>query len=233
VTLPELLEQLKPSSNGTLTYWSVPQIDGDDYSFMGDKTKYETPIIDLALSLDDIMDKCISRKRRQTIRSASRKGVVIEKLELQNLDICIEQCNHLKESVGLKPRPTAFFTRLFEFYNSRKRMSAFAAKVGKSDLASGVVIGNKTMIHLWIAGKPRGTIPKGVPRQDLLIWETIKWAKQSGSRYYDLCYVDAVRQRDIAIHKLGFSRNVVPFYCISRKSISARFLSRLQKTRTR
>jgi len=204
------------------------KVEGNDYSAVDNKTEFGTPIIDLTLSLDEILHQCVGRKRRQSIRSAHRKGVTVEELNLDNLIIFIEQCSFLKESVGFKPFPAAYFTKLFEHYYAKRQIAAFASKFANDYLASGLIIGNKQMIHLWVAGKPRER-NVNVPRQDLLVWETIKWAKQYAYRYYDLCYIDQEKQQDIARFKLGFSKKIVPFYLCTAKNLLYRVVSRFRK----
>lgn len=228
VFLPELIDLLKPLRNESMIYWSVPQVDNNDYLPVKHKVKFQTPIIDLTLSLDDILHKYILRKRRQTIKSASRKGVIVEELNLDNLNIFIEQCKYLKQSVGLNPLPADLFIKLFKRFYPVGKIAAFASKLDNNYLASGMIIGNEKVIHLWVAGKPK-KILEGVPRQDLLIWETIKWAKKNGCHYYDLCYIDREKQPDIARHKLGFSKNIVPFYFIVKKNLSFRIISKLRR----
>jgi hypothetical protein len=228
ISLRKLIDQLNLSLNESLTYWSIPQIENNDYLPIENKIEFQTGIIDLTLSLDDILYKCVSRKKRETIRSASRKGVVVEQLSITNLDLFIEQCNFLKSSVGLRPFPNDYFAKLFECYYGQNKMAVFMSKLDNDYLASGMIIGNKNMTHLWIAGKPR-KIPKGVPRQDLLIWEAVKWAKEKNCRYFDLCVVESKRLPDIARHKLGFSKSIVPFYLYTKRRFISIILSRIHK----
>lgn len=227
ISMLELLNKLTPFFGESLTYWSVPQIGSDAYQYIDKKTAFQTGIIDLSLSEDDILYKCVTRKRRETIRSSSRKGVVVEELRLTNIDVFIAQCDYLKTSVGLRAFPRDYFTKLLYKYHSKRKMAVFASGLGEHYLASGAIIGNKHLMHLWIAGKPK-EIRTNVPRQDLLVWQAIKWAKEAGSRYFDLCVVESERLPNIAKFKLGFSKRTVPFYLHTRKSISYRLISRLQ-----
>lgn len=228
VLLPDLMQQMQLSYNETLTYWSIPQINANDYSLIRNKKEYQTGIIDLTASLDEILQKCIFRKRRQSITKAARKGVVVEKLSLSNLDIFIEQHNFLRNSVGLRIHPSTFYTKLFEHYYTQNKIAAFVSKLGNNYLASGLIIGNLQITHLWVAGKPKD-VSEIVPRQELLIWESIKWAKEHGSRYFDLCVVEPERLPHIARFKLGFSRNIVPFYFCVKKNLGYRMISRSRK----
>jgi hypothetical protein len=230
ISLVELIKQLHLSLNESLTYSSVPQVNCNDYDNIAEKRELQTCVIDLTMSLEEILNSCLARKTRETVRSASRKGVVIERLDTGTLNTFVEQCANLKSSVGLKPFPSNYFVSLFHHYHARNKIAAFVAKLDGDSLASGMVIGNTHVMHLWVAGKPK-RIPKNVPRQDLLVWEAVKWAKEQGSRYFDLCVVDEEKLPRIAKFKLGFSRNIVPFYCINKKSLSSRVLARIEKYR--
>ena len=84
------------------------------------------------------------------------------------------------------------------------------------------------MMHLWVAGKPK-EIFENVPRQDLLVWETIKWSKENGSKYFDLCVVESGRLPNIARFKLGFSKKIVPFYLYTKRNLAYRVISRLRR----
>jgi len=165
LSLQYLLTHTGVSSNESLTYWSIPQIEYNDYGSVKGFTEFRTGLIDLSFSLEDILHKSISRKRRETINSAFRKGVVVEELERDRLGIFIDQCSYLKKSIGGQGFPRDYFVKIFDNYISDDRVSVLASKLGSASLATGMMICNKNMAHLWIAGKPRET-HVNVPRQD-------------------------------------------------------------------
>lgn len=228
IALPDLMARLDLSFNESLTYWSVPQIESNDYRYLKNSKEFQTGIIDLSFSLDDILYKYVSRKRREAIRSASRKGVVVVHLDSSNLDIFIEQCSYLKTSIGGSSFPREYFVKLLEHYKNKNQICMLASKIENVYLATGVIIGNRKMTHLWIAGKPK-EVSISVPRQDLLVWEAIKWSKGIGSRYFDLCVIESVRLPSIAKFKFGFSKQIVPFYLYSKRNFGYRILSRSQR----
>ncbi len=84
------------------------------------------------------------------------------------------------------------------------------------------------MTHLWIAGKSK-TISANVPRQESLLWESIKWAKSNGSRYYDLCVLEPDRLPQIAQFKLSFSKLTIPYFLLIKRPAGFRMLSKLQR----
>ncbi|MHA1395733.1 MAG: peptidoglycan bridge formation glycyltransferase FemA/FemB family protein [Promethearchaeota archaeon] len=228
ISLLDLLNHIKVAPNESLMYWSIPQITSNDYLEIKNKKEFQTLIIDLSWSLDEIFYKRISKNTRHNINRAPRKGVVIEKLNPNNFIIFITLFNSLKYLVGLKIHPNDYYIKIFEHYYPKKKTCAFASKIGDKYLSGILIIGNKRIMHAWIAGRAEN-IPKNVYQNELLWWETIKWAKESGAKYYDLCVIEPERLPNIARFKLGFSKEIIPFYTISKRPFGYRLLSRIQK----
>ena len=128
--------------------------------------------------------------------------------------------------MGLTKRQTKEQKRLS--YYERNKIKVFAAKHKDEYISAVLNIGNKNMIHAWIAGRINN-IPKNLYQNELLWWESIKWAKEIGSRYYDLCVVEKERLPNIAKFKLGFSKTLIPFYHITKRPKSFKILNRIQK----
>lgn len=228
ISLDVLIGSMKLLFCEAFTYWSIPQIDKNDYAFIENKKEYQTAIIDLTSSIDDILYEYVSKNTRHNIRRAPRKGIVIEELKQYDLNIFIDLCNHLKKSVGLRIHASDFYIKLFQEYYPKQKMSVFAARLRNDYLSSLVTIGNKHVMHAWVAGRAQ-EIPKNVYQNELLWWNTVKWAKEKGSKYYDLCVVEPKRLPNIARFKLGFSKKIKPFYHISKKTIAHRILSKIRK----
>ena len=82
------------------------------------------------------------------------------------------------------------------------------------------------MMHNWkIANKQDS---KNYGQGELVQWESIKLSKEMGSKYYDLCVVEPERLPTIAKFKLGFSKQVVPFYIVSKRSLFFKIINRAQ-----
>ena len=227
VSLSELIHHMKMAFNEAFIYWSMPQFGEDDYESMETNRQFQTVFIDLSLPTEDILND-MSRSRRQSIKAACKKGVEVERLDPDKVDVFLEQCRFLKRSIGVSPFPEDFFLKLFDHYSVEDKIAAFATKLNDNYLGSGVLIRNKFMTHLWIAGKSQTASDLG-PRHELLYWESIKWAKASGSQFYDLCKIEPERLPQIAQFKLSFSKTVIPFYyCLYRKK-SFLILSKLLK----
>ena len=80
-------------------------------------------------------------------------------------------------------------------------------------------------MHYW-QGASRAVAPR-LGQNELLQWEAIKWAKRIGCEYYDLCVIEQKRLPNIAKFKLGFSKNIIPFYLLNIKPLGFKILSRL------
>ena len=225
---PDLIERIRLSSREALIYWSVPQIDHNDYLLIKNKREFQTAIIDLHMSLDDIFMKIIHKDVRRNIRIAERKGVEIDKLNIDNIDIFIELVNILNKRVGLKNISVDFYKRIYNCYYKKNKISIFVAKYKGSYIAGSMIIGNNDITHAWIAGSSY-KFPKTLKQNELITWYAIKWSKQNGCHYYDVCVIEPERLPNIARFKLGFTKKVVPFYCISNRRLGYKIISKTHK----
>jgi len=229
ISISDLIKQMKIGFNESLIYWSNIQIEDDKYkNLQTKKTELQTPIIDLSYTTDEILHRYVSKKQRQDIRRASRKGVSIEKLDLENFEVFKKLSKTLKNTIGLKAKPEIFYDKLYRCYFDKNKISAFAAKFEGKYISTYLNIGNRHIVHVWIAGRIVN-LPKSLCQNQLLMWESIKWAKKNGSKYFDLCVLEQKRLPHIARFKLGFSKNIVPFYHLTKKPMSFRILSRIQR----
>lgn len=128
---------------------------------------------------------------------------------------------------GLKSKPETYYRDIMDIYFKKKQAVILLAEKDNEVISGIILIGNKYIMHYW-----QGASKKGVPnlgQGELLQWEAIKRAKQNRCHYYDLCVVEKERLPNIAIFKLGFSKNIVPFYHLTKKPMSFRILSRIQR----
>ena len=223
IQLGQLLEKTKPSLNESLFYWSTIQIENNDYkdikfekSNKYNPREFLTAIIDLHQPEDDIINRSVSQNTRHNIKRASKKGVTVEEITPENYSVFINSVNSLREKLGLKKVKKDLYFELVKHYYKRNKIKILAAKYENEYLSAVMNIGNKNVTHAWIAGRA-SDIPNNLYQNELLWWESIKWAKKNGSRYYDLCVIEKERLPNIAQFKMGFSKNLVPFYYIIKK----------------
>lgn len=179
-------------------------------------------------SEEDILSNQISKNTRHNIKRAGKKGVTIELIDYSNLNIFIELLLNLNKEKKMRFTDTKFYEDLFFFYSPLDKMKILVAKNNKKYISALCIIGNKNVMHAWIAGRI-SNLPKNIYQNELLWWESIKWAKNIGASYYDLCVIEKENLPNIAQFKMGFSKELVPFYYISKKGISYKIINRLQK----
>ncbi len=227
VSFPKLINQKRISFNESLTYWSIPQIVNDDYKELQQKRIFQTAIIDLNLSEDAIFDNCLSANKRSRIRRAMRKGVCVKMGGIEYFEEFYKTFIAMKGKTGLTKYPKEYYQKIIEHYSHTNKCKIFLSEINHTLLSGIVTIGNKYLIHYWLGGML--DINKNLYQNDYIHWEAIKWAKESGSRYYDLCVVEPERLPNIARFKLGFSKRIVPFYCITKRKIGYRAISRIKR----
>jgi len=227
VSVVDLLQQIRLSYNEALTYWSIPQVDNNCYAEVQNKKCYQTSIINLKKDKDFIWHNVIGSKRRNMIRKAEKNKIAVEKVDHKGFADFYRLMKETYRYAGLEIKPEECYTRILDTYIPSTKAIILLARM-QSLAASGLVLlRNQHFCHYWLGASNRkiGNLGQG----ELLQWEAIKWAKNYGSMYYDLCVVEQERLPRIAMFKLGFSRNTVPFYCITRRTLAYRILSRIRK----
>lgn len=228
VSIQHLLNQTNPSFNEHLTYWSNIQIkeDSDGYDNLA-FTSHQTAVIDLSPDEDTIWKGVINSKRRNMIRKALKSEVKVKLYGAEGFESYYPLMADMHDKANLETKPVSYYENVLHNYFVKKQAVIFLAKMNSKVISGVILLGNKNVMHYW-----QGASKKDGPnlgQNELLQWEAIKWAKDNGSKYYDLCVVEKERLPNIARFKLGFSKNIVPFYLLNMKPISFRILSRLQR----
>jgi len=216
VTINDLISLIKLNFNEALIYWSLPQVEQEDYRKVLNKIEFKTSMIDLNKSLEEIFNHVFSGNKRSKIRRAIRKGVIVEKGGIEYLDTFYDILHITKRKRGINEHPKEYYKRIIKYYEPLNKCKIFLSKINNRYLSGIIVLRNEFFAHYWVGGMYE--INANLYQNDYIHWEAIKWAKQCGSKYYDLCVVEQERLPTIAQFKLGFSKNVVPFYYIGRKS---------------
>jgi hypothetical protein len=232
--LPELMSLFKPGPFEAFNYFSNILINNNTI-LTTDAYIYWTSIINLDTALEEIWKINIDSKRRNMIRKAQKIGI---KINICGSEVINDFYSLLKEmniSTGMKSKGIEFYKQLISCYPAEKARIMLAYK--DNDLLSGIfLLGNKNVIHYWQGASHwnAGNYGQG----ELLQWEAIKWSSRMGVQYYDLCYLYSNKQLEekekkqmrIADFKLGFSKELMPFYLISKRSYSFKILNKIQNT---
>jgi hypothetical protein len=187
--------------------------------------KLQTGLVDLGISEEELFNKVVHSKRRNKIRKAEKSGVVIKKHGQEGLPIYYNLMRDMRKKAGLKEKPFAYYEKILKAYVPEKAMVSIAYLEDKP-LAGVMILGNKNVMHYW-QGASTSDFPN-LGQGEMLQWDAIKWAKNAGAKYYDLCVIEPERLPHIAHFKMGFSKELVPFYCISKKSFLFRVINRMQ-----
>ena len=228
ISIQHLLNQINPSFNEHLTYWSNIQIKGNSNEYYNLAfSSHQTAVIDLSPDEDTIWEGVINSKRRNMIRKALKSGVKIRSYGAEGFESYYPLMTAMHDKASLKTKPVTYYENVLQNYFAKKQAIIFLSEINREVISGVILIGNKYIVHYWQGASKRDAPNLG--QNELLQWEAIKWAKHNGSKYYDLCVVEKERLPNIAIFKLGFSKDIVPFYHISKKPLSFRILSKLQR----
>jgi len=209
--------------NAMIECFSLPQsgLFGTTGSVTG-KCFY-TMVNDLRREEEEIWSASIDAKRRNMIRKADRSGVSV----LYGADVSddfYELYSSAMARNGLACLSGQFMKEM-EDLNGEVTFIPFVAYLnGKPCSALGLVYDKDYAIY-WLGATDRDSA--GLGQGELLQWEAIRFSRQHGCRYYDLCYTDRERLPHIYEFKKGFSDKeaIIPYY--NKKKLLYKVLSKL------
>ena len=215
--------------NESLTYWSsfmknIPE------KLKKEGQKFQTGLVNLNNSEKELFDNVIHSKRRNMIRKAEKSGITIKKFGTEGLPIYFDFMHDMHKKAELKEPPSNYFKRILDAYYETGNALLMIAFRKEQPFAGVIIIGNKNVMHYW-QGASISEVPN-FGQGELLQWEVIKWAKNQGTRYYDLCVIEPERLPHIAQFKMGFTKEIMPFYCICKKSFLFRVINKIQNVFT-
>jgi len=180
-----------------------------------------TVVIDLDKGVEEIFSQ-MRRMTRRSINKGLKRGIIVSEAgrrEIRNFfNLMLSTCR--RQGVTPNPPDVNFIYSLWEFFRPRKKIYLFTAKYEGVIVAAIILISFGDYIKAWKigwSGKHREKNPTSV-----LYWETIKWAKENGFKYYDFIGIDkkvaeAVIhygefpegwQKTVSFNKLGFGGGV-------------------------
>lgn len=169
----------------------------------------------------------LSKKLRNKIRHASAMGIEVIQLVPENLDLFFDLFRELKNRVGLRMRDVSFYSDVFGHYQAQARATCLTALYENVPISSMILLANSNFTTAWVAGRKSG-LPNNLYQNELLIWESIKWANEFGSQYFDLCGLDEERLPHLARIKLSFSKDIRNFYFYLKRSPAYPLLNKAQ-----
>jgi len=229
-TINTLLNKTWIPCNEILYYTSGISINNNEYFNLNNFNKYEhkTVILDLAPSLEELYGVLMKSKQRNKIERARKLGITVSAISYNNIVEFVKLSSELKDEIGLPKRTNQLYQGIMEAYSANGKAICLAAFHGGVAVSSMILLANRNFTIAWVAGRKTG-LPNNLYQNELLWWESIVWAKNFGSRYLDLCGLDEISLPQLARIKLSFSKMIVPFYSLTKKSLMLKVLSRLSK----
>ena len=229
VTLESLINSLKINFRSKLMYSSNIQNIDDNYSKSSIRNLkvHNTLILDLTPSIEDIFS-FLKSKQRGKIRRAEKMGITLEEIPYANIEKFYALSNELKDRVGLKIKPKVLYSKTLEAFAAKGRGTCLGVKYQGEIVSSMILITNKNYAIAWVNGR-KGNLPNNLYQNELLLWKCIEWAKENGSHYFDFCGIDVVNLPHLARGKLSFSKEIVPFYTLSRSNIFYKGINFVQR----
>jgi CelD/BcsL family acetyltransferase involved in cellulose biosynthesis len=222
----ELARLLPVTFNQSLLYWSLPVLDGNEWPRSRDVTRFGTLVIDLGQSSDEIFERSIDSKRRNMIRKAERSGVRVVEGSVADVDVFYDRLvRPTNAKAGISLHPKNYYTNLLRQFGGTGMLKLFLAEYNGETLAAILLVLNRWFAHYWIGAKADDV--QNLGQGELLQWHAIQFAKQKGSKYYDLCGYEPRRLPRIAEFKADFSKHVVPFYLYAKRSVGYRIAYRI------
>jgi lipid II:glycine glycyltransferase (peptidoglycan interpeptide bridge formation enzyme) len=176
----------------------------------------ETCMIDLSDNLDTIFNHEINSKKRNKIRKAEKNGIEIkiyDTVEPSNDFFTLLNGLHKRLRYDfLKPE---YYLDLLNYYIPRNKAKLLVAYKEDIPLSAVMLVANKNYVHYYKGCSANNVINEG--QGELLQWEAIKWAKDIGAKYYDLCGLSKDRLPQLYIFKTGISRKIF-YYPVYYKS---------------
>lgn len=188
-----------------------------------------TMVLDLKQDLDEIL-MGLRPSTRQNVRKAQKRGLSFREGTAEDLDtfndLLLELCKRRRVETNVPQGP--FLKELWKVMASKGYLKIFLTEHGSEPIGALLLFTMGGWARLWRIGWS-GRYAAAYPNE-LIHWETIRWARQNGYRYFDFVGFDTkyakaiVEGRSlpadeackISFFKQGFGGRVLtlqPHYC--------------------
>jgi len=185
---------------------------------------FHTLVTDLRREEGEIWASSIDSKRRNMIRKAVRSGVSVVSGEEVLGDFCRLYSNTARNN-RLKFLPEEFMKEMISLAGNVRFVPLVAYYGGKPCGALGLIHDKDYSIY-WLGATERES--EGMGQGEMLQWEAIRYSRNRGCRFYDLCYINKERLPGVYGFKKGFSNLEVAVPYTNRKRFLYRVLNKLQ-----
>ncbi len=152
---------------------------------LNNRSHNKTVTLDLCRSEEEIFNS-LKGSRRNMIRKAEKLGIRVKSVQSkEEMELFWKMYRDMCKSKGINYWSSESFERIWQF--SMDHPGDCACFIGTLD--DEIIGGHIALRHADVVEVTRGgasTSPiKGVPKTDLILWESILWAKKQGARIYD------------------------------------------------
>lgn len=208
--------------NARFECYALPLLDDFGVKYSHVVKSFQTLIIDLKKSEDEIWSETINSKRRNMIRKAQKEGVSIiadNKILYEFYSVYSESCTvHRIESLPFK-----FFTELTENTSSVHFLPLVSFYNREPTGMLGLIYDKDYSVY-WLGGTKTNSHNFG--QGEMLQWEAIRHSKTIGCKYYDLCYVEKDKLPSVYEFKKGFSKTEIKIPYLVRKQFLFRVFNK-------
>lgn len=166
------------------------------------------------------------RQLRVTINKTIREGVIVENGNKEDLEFIHSLLSRRYIEQGLKPSDyKKFLLELYdEFYPTSIRI--YIAKYKGEKVGGTISLCYKDIMYLWV-GVPKTDL-KGISPNDLIQWESIKWACENGFKYYE--EMDAGDDPRLRYFKSKYNPELVIWYsAVKYSSLSYKIITNIRE----
>ena len=149
--------------------------------------------------------KSFNRSLRYYIEKAKKEGIVVVPGDKEDAFYIYDL---LKERRRVES-PKEFLGSVYDALSPDK-VKIFIAKAGSERLSGIITLIHKDMVSFWI-GSPKYSY-KGISPNELVLWESIRWAGQQGFKTYEIVGAD---DYSLFPFKRKFNGKIIPYYHMS------------------
>ncbi len=211
-------------------FWITSHIETDDHTPYSCCHLMSNTGTTLLQELDNVNTETLfaqmNSKQRNKIKRALNLGVEIKEITPSDFSVFWDLICRLKAKTKMPIRNRDFYERIFIHYNQHSRAKCLAAYYNGQPISAMILLHNSNFANAWIAGRIE-ELPNNLYQNELLFWESIKWAEEVGSKFFDFCGLDVDKLPHLARMKLSFSHDIRSIYYYSKRSLLYRLLNRL------
>ncbi|OPY37228.1 MAG: FemAB family protein [Methanoregula sp. PtaU1.Bin006] len=174
---------------------------------------YYTYRIPLSEGVDHVQAQ-FDRKLRGDIKKTIREGVTVKNGERKDLSNIYQSISQRFVDQGFKPKNhLPYILDIYDAF-SPEHIKIFLAEYNEQIIGGMIALKYKDIAYLWV-GVPKSKIP-GISPNDLVQWEGIQWACNSGCQYYE--EMDSGEDSRLTAYKSKYNPNIEIWFSATKYS---------------